>query len=65
MKIEDRVRVLRILEYVGPRSWVEKTMEANAVKGTHHLGHGQWIKEAILGDYPEMLGTVETEGGSI
>lgn len=53
---QDFVRVVRILEYSGPRQWVEKTMERNAVKGTRHFGRGQIIREGVLGDYPEQLG---------
>jgi hypothetical protein len=30
-KREEIVRVVRVLEYVGPRSWIDRTMERNAV----------------------------------
>ena len=34
---EDRMRVLRVLEYEGPRSWVENTLAENAIKGEQHF----------------------------
>lgn len=48
------VRVLRLLEYVGPRDWVEKTMAGNAVKGEYR-GPGFVIREAILGQFSELV----------
>ncbi len=51
----EKVRVIRVLEYVGPRSWVESTLENNAVKGIKVLGNGATIREAILGDFPEIV----------
>lgn len=51
---EDIVRVLRILEYVGPRSAVEKTLSNNAVKGTQTFGSVR-VNSVIIGDFPEIL----------
>lgn len=52
--MSDIVRVLRILEYTGPRDRVEKTLAGNAVKGT--VKHGELtIREATLGDFPEVI----------
>lgn len=50
---KDQVRVLRLIEYVGPREWVESTLE-RSVKGTRHVGKGT-IRAVTLGDYPEIL----------
>ena len=55
---EDIVRVLRILEYVGPRSWVESTLANNAVKGTQRFGVGR-IDSAILGESPQVIAGVK------
>lgn len=52
-KVEDTVRVVRILEYVGPRSSVEKVLQQNAVKGFRDFG-AVTIREAML-PYPEKL----------
>lgn len=49
----DQVRVLRVIEYVGPREWVEKTV-GNSVHGTKIIGPG-CISAATLGTYPEVL----------
>ena len=46
------VRVLRIIEYVGEREWVEKTV-ANSVR-FKHVGKG-FIQGATLSAYPEIL----------
>jgi hypothetical protein len=55
---EDRVRVLRILEYEGPRSWVEATLAQNAVKGEKRFTKSDElyiIREATIGDTPVIL----------
>ena len=49
---EDIVRVLRILEYVGPRAWVEATLEARGVKEKRSMQHNAWISEAFLERFP-------------
>lgn len=51
---EDVVRVLRVIECIGPRSWVEKTM-AHSIKGTFAVAEGKSICAVTVGDYPEML----------
>lgn len=60
--ISNTVRVLRVLEYVGPAEWVEQSLQKRAVKESQHCGDGKIIREAVLGDYPERLprgGTVD------
>lgn len=61
--MEDIVRVIRVLEYVGPRSWVESIIAHNAVKGvmlvgSKHEGTKGTIREAILGDFPEITSMI-------
>lgn len=54
----DRVRVLRVLEYEGPRDWVENTLANNAVKGEkrfHKGGELYVIRESIIGETPAVL----------
>lgn len=51
---EDIVRVLRVIEYTGPRSWVEKTVSAS-VHGTRDCGAGCYIRATTIGTYPEIL----------
>lgn len=51
----ETVRVLRILEYVGPRDWVEDTIDRCYVKGTWSPSAGKSIRSAIVGEYPEIL----------
>lgn len=50
----DIVRVLRVIEYVGPRDWVEATV-ARAVHGEKEVGPGRYIRAATLDQYPEIL----------
>lgn len=50
------VRVLRIVEYVGPRDWVEKTVQ-ESIHGTKHLGEMKSIRAATIGEFPEILKT--------
>lgn len=57
----DRVRVLRLLEYEGPRDWVEATLAQNAVKGTKDLGNGCVIREGMIGDFPVVVEEIKKE----
>ncbi len=56
----DTVRVLRLVEYVGPRDWVETTL-SKSIKGrmdlsTYVPGAGpKYIQAATLTAYPEIL----------
>jgi len=51
----EKVRVIRVLEYVGDRKWVEAVLEQRAIKGTKNIENGGIIREAILGDFPEIV----------
>lgn len=59
-QVEDTVRVLRILEYTGPRSKVEELI-AKSVHGerrltnVHDPSRGVVIRAATIGNYPEIL----------
>jgi len=51
---EDIVRVLRVVEYVGTREWVEETVK-RSLHGTRVVeGYGT-ITAATLGAFPEVL----------
>lgn len=50
---EDIVRVLRIIEYVGERTWVEEVV-SNSINGTKVLPRGE-IRAATVGLFPEVL----------
>lgn len=56
---EDIVRVLRIIEIVGPRSLVEKQV-ANSIHGTKTWNDIR-ISAATIGEFPEILERVNTE----
>lgn len=53
----ETVRVLRILEYVGPREWVEMTLAKGGVpsNGEYRAHSGAVIRSAIIGQFPEIL----------
>ena len=52
----DRVRVIRVLEYEGPRDWVEQTLSKNVMKGSCTFNNGSCvIREAIVGDFPAVV----------
>jgi hypothetical protein len=53
--VADLVRVLRVIEYVGPRKAVEGTLNQSRVRGTACYGD-LMIRSAIVGDFPEILG---------
>ena len=50
----ETVRVLRVIEYVGPRGEVEETV-ARSIHGEKRLPSGLVIKAATIGCYPEIL----------
>jgi hypothetical protein len=52
--MDERVRVLRVIEYIGPREWVEKTV-AQSIHGTRRVPTGGEIRAATIGSYPEVL----------
>jgi hypothetical protein len=55
---EDIIRVLRVIEYEGPRAWVESALEHRGVKGTlrfHSHGGECVIREAVVGETPTLI----------
>lgn len=57
MATEEIVRVLRIVEYVGTRSRVEKTV-AESIHGSKFMPD-LTISAATIGTYPEILQLAE------
>jgi hypothetical protein len=66
-KNEDTIRILRIIEYVGPRNWVEQTVARSITERSGRVG-GQlgeqapneaglkWrIRGTTLGSYPDIM----------
>lgn len=54
-KGEEFVRVFRLLEYVGPRHWVERTL-ANSIQGDYApTGADFRIRSVVLGGYPDVF----------
>ncbi len=58
---DDKVRVLRVIEYVGPRHWVEATL-LDSIQGTKVLGKDRFISAATIGSFPEILEEDEFTG---
>jgi hypothetical protein len=52
--MEDIVRIIRVIEYRGPRSRVEKTL-SESIQGTKDAGNGLFISVATIGSFPEIL----------
>lgn len=50
----DIIRVLRVIEYTGPRDKVEDQV-ARSLHGEKSWGNGVTIKAATLGTFPEIL----------
>jgi len=55
----DRVRVIRVLEYEGPRDWMEACLKARTIKGIRNCGNDCTIREAIVGDFPAVVEQIE------
>jgi len=51
----ERVRVLRVLEYTGPREWVEETLKRRAIIEEWVICGDAKITEGFLGRYPEPV----------
>ena len=52
----DNIRILRIIEYTGPREKVEDQV-ARSLHGEKRLPNGVTIKAATVGTYPEIIDT--------
>lgn len=55
MAEDPTVRVLKIVEYVGPRSAVERHLTFNGSWTMRRQADGVVIRTAIVGQYPEVL----------
>jgi hypothetical protein len=53
--MSDIIRVIRVLEYVGERTAIEKQLSQNYVKGFREVANGIVIREAVVGSFPETL----------
>ncbi|WP_426287485.1 hypothetical protein [Luteibacter sp. E-22] len=56
----DIVRVLRVIEYIGPRDRVEQVV-AGSIHGNKDAGGGLLIRAATVGAYPEIIGQVRED----
>lgn len=52
---EEIVRVLRILEYVGPRELVKSMLKARVITETHHIRNDFYISEIFLSLFPTKV----------
>ena len=60
--MKEQARMLRILEYVGDRDWVDEQISKRMVKGSYVLPNGRGvIREAVVGDITELLPLVEQQ----
>ena len=61
--MSDKVRVLRILEYVGEREWVEECLKGSIVplNGQKQVGKKGLIKSAVIDTFPEILDRKDSE----
>jgi hypothetical protein len=53
MGLQDIVRVLRVIEYTGPREWVEDTVSKSLA--CKRFGAQKLIRSATIGTSPEIL----------
>lgn len=58
MAEQDIVRVLRVIEYVGPRDWVERTLE-KSIHGTLRISEVTTISAVTVGEFAELLSKVD------
>lgn len=55
----DIVRVLRVIEYEGPRDKIEAQIARSMCDGTHHKPIDCTIKVATVGTFPAILNQAE------
>lgn len=52
---DQRYRILRVLEYVGDREWIDEQIAKRGIKGSFVLPNKRGlIREAIIGDVAEL-----------
>lgn len=56
----DTIRILRVIEYTGPRDRVEDCV-ARSLHGEKRLPGGLVIRAATVGSYPEVLDSIQTK----
>lgn len=54
------IRVLRVIEYVGDRQWVEDTV-AKSIHGTKQITPTRSIRASTIGTYPDYFTTTTVE----
>lgn len=60
--MSDTIRILRVIEYSGPRAAVEDQV-SRSLHGEKKFNNGVVIRAATVGSYPELLnGLPEVEG---
>lgn len=61
--MSEKVRVIRMLEYVGDRKWVEDTLQRSSVPcdGTRIVGRDKLIKSCLLDKFPSVLSDDECD----
>jgi hypothetical protein len=51
----DIIRIIRVLEYTGEREALETHLRQRFVKGWQQANAGIVIREAMVGDFPEVV----------
>lgn len=51
---QEIVRVLRVIEYEGPRSWVEETVR-KSIHGEKQVSLGCFIRAASVNVFPKLI----------
>lgn len=64
--MSDKIRILRLIEYVGPRAAVEEQVK-RSLHSTKETSRGVFIRATTLGEFAEdaegLLTAVPIEGG--
>ena len=66
--MSEKVRVLRIIEYVGTREWVENTLQKGMISAEGSKSFGKdnenTIKSCLVDKFPEIFKEDKSEGRS-
>jgi hypothetical protein len=63
---DEQIRVFRILEYTGPREWVEETLDTGSVPQNgewfaFERPNGMRIRSATIGTWADLFNKLEGE----
>lgn len=48
------VRIIRVLEYIGPEDWIDQTLSNSYVQDTRQFGPNKFVQQIAIGPKQEV-----------